>query len=331
MEKTLEQLLNTYKTNIIHYIRPHAQSLLEKGGFGVPCFIFYGNDQILMDIFVDEFICRMNDVSSIIKKRHQLYLYSEYHFEFDCLHDDKAEQIKMIKQLKHTRNITGNPHILHLKNMNIPTCKHLHHFIDMIKDNMIVCISSHRLKDIDNMILNHCEIVNLTPSRDQCKNFSMNVLQNIESDKVDGATINHSEFVDRFETAYNLSNGNCIQTILRMTSLNEKCNVEENIIQTLSDMQKTKSFMILITKIRDLSYKLYHLNIPFAFICKVILHEYHMSSKYGKLVEICAKCDHLIQISYKELFIYEKFFLEIYGVLKMRESIYKGGVNRKKV
>ena len=93
MEKTLEQLLNAYKTNIKSNLRPHALSVLEKGTCGISSFIFYGLDQILIDVYIDYLVCSIHNIpyTQITKQSNDIHKFSDYHFEFDISADERND------------------------------------------------------------------------------------------------------------------------------------------------------------------------------------------------------------------------------------------------
>lgn len=308
MENPLEKLLNTYKSNIKTYLRPHALSILEKGIFGISSFVFYGIEQVFIDLYIDSVIRLIHNIPvdvKITKKNNDIYKYSDYHFEFDMYSDERHEQIKFIKQLQKSQSITGIPHIIHIKNLNNNTCKLFHNIVESTNTNIIIFISSRYLKNIDIHIRNKCELVNLIPTKEQIYTFVCNFHSNKD--------INYNIFHD----IYLQYQGNLASIALRIDKT-DKLYIDKTIIETIKDIKKSRSFLILNQKIRELSYKLFHINTPFTYITKIILDEYRDSPKYQQLINICTQSEHSIHLVYKELFVYEKFFMDIIFTLKAR-------------
>lgn len=313
MDRKLEELLNAYKNDIRKYIRTHPLSLLDKGISGIRSFIFYGHDQILLDIYVDTFICRLCNIehSNLVRKKHELYTYSDYHFEIDLSSDQRTELLNFIKHLKRTPSMTGKPHIIHIKNITNIICRQLHHILDIMNHNIVIMVSTPSLMNVNDVLKSRSEIVNLTPMKDQCMNIISHVM-NVNDIYVE---------TNVFDKLYTSSNGNMIQILLRMFTPDFTTNIETNIITSINDMLKMRSFLTLITKIRDLTQKIYHINAPFKYIAKVIIQKYHNHSNIHDIIQLCACTEHEILLAYKELFVYEKFFIELIEIIKNKEKL----------
>lgn len=313
MERKLEELLNTYKRDIRKYLRMHPLSLLDKGTSGIRSFVFYGHDQVLLDIYIDILICNICNLDNqikLVKKEHPLYRYSDYHFEIDITNDQRTQIIQFIHQMIKTPSMTGKPHIIHIRNVSNIISRQLHHIIDIGNDNIIIFISTPTLVNIDTVLKSRLEMVNLTPTKQQCLDI---ITQTLGSNDI--------HVYENFDKLYMSSNGNVIQILLKMLTPNSLTNIETYIITSIREMVKMRSFLSFITKIRDLSQKLYHINAPFKFIAKIIIQEYQSNTNIKYIIELCARTEHHLLLAYKELFVYENFFIELIDILKTKEKL----------
>jgi hypothetical protein len=118
-----------------------------------------------------------------------------------------------------------------------------------------------------------------------------------------------------FDTLYSLSLGNMTNLVLRL-ECNNDIQFEKTLVELLDAMMGSRSFLVCVTKIREFVYKAYHLNVPFAYMSRLILKKYKDSPKFGKITALCASCDHKNKTSHKDIFVYEYFFLELRDVIK---------------
>lgn len=79
-----------------------------------------------------------------------------------------------------------------------------------------------------------------------------------------------------------------------------------------------------IMRVRQLSYKLYHLNTPLEMVCRAALTVLSMRDDAEeivyKVVDIAATCEHESNISNREVLLFEKFFLYVLKYLEHRTT-----------
>ena len=299
-------MLNDCSPYFIDLLHVQASSIIQKGVQGSRYFVLYGNDQMFLDHFIDTYICLTYNTKNIQTKEHMLYMYSDYHFQFDITKDTYTEQLQAMNQLKKTSNITGRHHILHIRGIQKKRCKLLHHYIDTNNtDRVIVFITTPSLSAIDDALKSRCEIVNMAFSKEKQKHFCLQNIPNITE--------------ELFETAYHISHGNFTQTILRLKF--DMCtNLEKYIIELFESILKCRTFLPVITKIREGIQKLYHINTPLDYICKIIIHEYRNTQYNEEIIKVCADCQHTSLLTSKDILVYEKMFIDIYKILKYNQK-----------
>lgn len=283
---------------------------------GINALIIYGNDHLFLDTFVDICICKHNQVQKISKKQTDTHEFSDFHFTFDFSSEHFRENINTIKSLAKTRSISGKPHIIHIKKVNKSKCKLLHGLIDNNNGNIIFIITTQKLMDIDDRLNSRSFKMNLSFPKQNIIKFCENELPFEYNTSI-------------FEDVFSLSRGNLISVILRLECEN---NVQfENIIYDFLDtLKNSKSFLTAISNTRNIVYKLYHMNIQFPYVCNLIIHKYKdSSSKSQRIIECCANYDHMMNTAYKDIFVYERFFLDILEIIKEKDVPVKKG--RKKL
>ena len=270
------------------------------------CAVLYGNDPIVLDAFFFKLLCNMYNKDKIITRQNELYTYSDHHFEFD-FDSDAATHVQTILGLKRSKSINGEPHLVYIKNLPKNRCKHLHHIIDTLGNNMVMVLATRSLIDIDENIRSRAIMLNLSLDREKVFNFCKD---HIKPDMD----------CDEFDDAYSRSLGNIVGTVLRLEcGASGRFAYEESISKTIDTMQKTKSFLTAVTTMRETAYKIFHMNVPFAAVCKVVLDRFKGSAKQGSVAECCAAHEHMISMTYKDLFVYERFFVEIMQLAKQPE------------
>lgn len=267
--------------------------------------ICYGNDQVFLDAFFELFVCSQNGIPKIITKEATdvNYKFSDFHFEFDLSKETYTEQLEELKNLKRIKSISGKPHLIHVKGLNRSKCRLLHHFVDKLGDQIILFISVPSLQELDECIRSRGVSINLsfekTALQMYCHECGISVKQ------------------EDFDRAYSQARGNIIQILYRFGA--PKTAMERQIISGLLDAEKSNSFLEAASKLRDLVYKVYHLTVPLNVISVGIINHFQGSSKLPLIVEASAKYEHLQTMTYKDIFIYERYFLEILHILQQKE------------
>lgn len=292
-------MLSDSKQHLGDLLNDNAVRFLEyKDENQVGCFVVYGNDQIFVDEFVYTFLCHSK--FTIYEK--ETHRYSDHHFEFDFSNEHYIDHIKTIKDMQRMKTINNKAHVVYIKHLPLSRCKYLHHLIDCAKGNMLIIISVSSLQNIDQCIRSRSIFINTYFPKAKCLNFIRNKLKLPVDDS-------------RFDDIYAENYGNLISCIYRIEN-GEDVAIKKHLLTTLDIMQKSKSMLVIITTIREFIYKIYHVNIPFNWIAHQIILHYSTSPLITDIIECCAAKDHMLNLSYKEIFIYEKFFLEILAIIK---------------
>ena len=289
-------LLNDIKQNIRSLLRPNAVSLLNKGPMGQTCFVIYGNDPMMLDTYFDT-----------LKVSGPLTNCSV--FQYNIQDDNYKEHVESIRQLQKTKTVDNINYLIHIKRVNIQRSSMLHALIENIPDHTVIIISCHNLGFIDAFIRSRACAINISFLKENIKTF----FETSESIAYDLST---------FDTTYYESRGNIINMILRY--LCGSLRFEEAFVTFLESCEKSRSFLACVMRVREMIYKVFHLNIPFSYICQLTIKHVgkkrysgsKMSQKMQALAQLCAESEYRIHKSCKDLFVYEKFFLDLLDIIR---------------
>jgi len=299
--------LNSLLSSIIPtLLKQNARTVLDNARVsGVNCNVLYGNDQVFLDAFIDAYVCKIAGGDTQVKKKNNdICTYSDHHFEFDLSFENFMDQIKYIRDIQKNKTIIDDVRVVYIKNLTKSRGKLLHHFIDNATFNLVIFISSPKLQDIDANIMSRASLVNMAFDKDAMYGYCNNNIREVSRAE--------------FDTLYALSLGNMINLVLRL-ECNNDIQFEKALVELLDAMLGSRSFLVCVTKIREFVYKAYHLNVPFAYMSRLILNKYKDSPKIRKIAALCASCDHKNKTVYKDIFVYEYFFLELRDVIKEKE------------
>lgn len=215
----------------------------------------------------------------------------------DMAAENYLDQVDKIKTLKTLRTINQQPHYIYVKNLRRNRCRFFHHIIDHI-DNMVVIIESPRLSEIDECMQSRGVFVNLTTKREKILEYCK--ARNIS--------------IEGLEAAYAKSLGTLTGTVLRMNHIPM---IDTAVIGLLDKALKARSFLVIMTDIKGFVQKAFHLNVPLSYLCRVVLLHYQLHDDQMRVLsEVSAKYDHKVNTTYKDLFVYEKYFMEVLDILK---------------
>lgn len=274
--------------------------------------LLFGNDQLFIDTFIEIVILKFYEADRISYHIQDNYKVSEYHFEYDFSTEHYIDHINHIKQLMKLKTMNNKPHIVHIKRLPKNRCKFVHYLLEGNKGNMIFFISAPSLSPIDDAIKSRCLLLKMVFPLEKCLSYcsEFNVIS--------------EEKTHDFNKIYSSLGGNIISILIYYENIQNNMNLryEEALKKTLDVIEKTKSFLVAITTIREFIYKIFHLNIPFNEICKKVIQIYGESlSRYKmqKLCELSACLEHKLSTTYKDIFIYEKYFIEVGSILKEKD------------
>ena len=97
---------------------------------------------------------------------------------------------------------------------------------------------------------------------------------------------------------------------------NEPTKMVQYLHNMLKAIKKERNILNVAMKIREMCYKLYHLNIKLAYICRLVIDYYKESKHLLDIIGLCADSEHATLIGTKDLLVYEGFFLRLYKIMK---------------
>lgn len=97
--------------------------------------------------------------------------------------------------------------------------------------------------------------------------------------------------------------------------------INEYVIYTFKNIIKEKNTILSIQNIRELLYKIYHVNYPFKYLVSDILSIAKDEIKYN-IIEIAASCDNYMTTNKKDILGFEKFLIDTLDIfIKNKNSI----------
>ena len=300
--KDLSYFLNNLENNIHEVISiKYARLINNPDSFiDTNVILLYGNKKRYIDMFFNLFLKRLSNVSSLVKQNASFssefdYTYSNHHFEFDY----SIKSIPFIKSVISNKSITKSQVIFYLKNIDHANKSEHNALVHLLEKypHIKFFIGSKSLSNIHQNLMSHCCFINLA--------FDLDKLHELFFKD----TMPKDEFKEKHVKKKNLI----------ATFLDEDDNtLEKQIIDMIKSVKKDRSILSCITKIREMCYKLYHLNIPLHWICKIIIDHFKDSKHIDKIVELCASSEHTCAIISKGILAYEKMFIELNRLIKMK-------------
>lgn len=303
----LSLFLSNLDDTLFDVLNPNAVKFIENAQqfTDINNIILYGNSKVFLEATFELFIKRYFNISKIQKKQTELhdlpYLYSDYHFEFDFT--DKYTTL--IKSLVENRSISNRQVIILLKNIDLVSkiqqqC--LRRILEKYS-HVKFFMTCKTLSDIDYPITSRSLLMNL--------NFPVNRICSTLQRMGNGQFT-----LSQIEEMFKKNNNNIISTIIYISNNCERPKVEQYILSFLKQMTKERNHINVIMNIRELCYKLYHLNVELSYICKVVIANYDNHKKLPEIVSTSSELEAKTCIHNKNIIIYEKYFLEIYKIIK---------------
>jgi hypothetical protein len=111
-------------------------------------------------------------------------------------------------------------------------------------------------------------------------------------------------------------NYDIINMLLKAKYKVKKTKVDETFEKFFKQLKKSKNNLETINLCRELSHKVFHLNMPFPLLAKYIINNSSYSQdSIPKIVEIAAECDHLAVQSKLNILLYERFLVSISQII----------------
>lgn len=211
----------------------------------------------------------------------------------------------MIKSLVENKSICNRQIVIFLKNIDLVSkiqqqC--LRRLLEKYSHVKFV-MTTKTIADVDYPITSRALMMNLNfPTTRVCS-----VLQRLS---------NNQYSMDEINAMYKKNNYNVISTIVYISNGCQPPKIEESIIGFLKGMTKERVHLNVIMNIRTLCYKLYHLNVELAYICKVVLTHYDGHKKLADIVAVSSELEAKTCYHNKNIMIYEKYFVEVYKIIK---------------
>ena len=276
--------------------------------------ILYGNNKRYLEAFFYSYLKNLYSIKNI--KIHQNtfqyvnssnvssdieYYYSDYHFEFD--YSDKY--IKFIKSIIVNSSITGRQIVFFIKNMDKNNSDQQIGLTRLLEQysNVKFIFTVNTLNNINNSILSRSICFNLSFSIEKIHIFLNSFLK---------TDYDFNTFLDY----YHKSDSNIIIYLWNYNNNFNDTRLVQSIKSVLINITKERNHLNIVMKIRELCYRLYHMSIPISYIAKKVIEFYSQKKILQDVIELSAHCDHLSNIGTKDILVYEKYFLNIYKIIK---------------
>ena len=290
MQSYLSDLLNT---DIDVFLEDKQRQLIPILPELSNCVVLHGNEPWFLEAYFKKIIHGKGVRASMI---------------CDMIADDWMHQIDNIKELKTMNAINHQVHYVYVKNLKRAKCRYFHHTVDH-GANMVMFFECKTAADLDECMRSRAFYVNLAISKQSLERYCRD--NNMD--------------VSRINEAFDKSLGNATSTLLRMnnTPLIDKC-----VIGLLEKAMKARSFLVIMTDIKDFVQKAFHLNIPLSYLCRILIFHYQdklHETQVQSLVQTSAQYDHKVNTTYKDLFVFEKYFMQVLDILKHPPASIKRG------
>lgn len=274
-------------------------------------FVFYGNIKIFLEVIFEEFIKQYYSIPQLKKSTGTFqasgsttelsYTYTDYHFEFDY----SEKYLEFIKTLTSNNTITKRQIIIFMKNVDSVPKSHQHALRRMLEKYQHVkfFMSSKTLSDLEPAIKSRSFLLNCA--------FPQNKIYNCLRGVCD-TQMEEGKFAEMLKE----NNHNIISTIIYISNNFEKPKIEQNLISFLKNMTKERNPLNVIMTIRELCYKLFHLNVELPYVCNIVIGQFSAHKKIKDIIALSAEIDTQNCRSNKNLILYEKYLLEIYKIIK---------------
>lgn len=275
-------------------------------------YIFHSNAKLFLEIIFEEFIKQYFGIEKITKRSATFqgqssssselnYIYSDYHFEFD--YSDKY--LEFIKSITSNNTITNRQIIIFMKNVDAVPKGHQYALRRMLEryQHVKFFMSCRSLSDMEPAIMSRSFLLNCCFPRQRIHNC----LKGVFADQMDESKL--KEILQE-------NNHNIISTIIYISNKFEKPKIEQHMVAFLKGMTKERNPLNVVMNIRELCYKLFHLNVDFPYVCNVVISALAQHKKLPDIVDLSASIDRQNCVSNKNIILYEKYFLEVYKIVK---------------
>lgn len=271
--------------------------------------LLHNNSPLFIDMFFRH-IYQIDNIreatSSIVNGNEITYKFSDNHIEIPLT----DEHIQYIKHVTRNKTISAKKSIFYIRGL---------------PNN-----SSHLQNQLKNLIekSSNAVFVIAVPSRAEVNysltSMAVNLSIRFPSENVidfyrnSYKSFGHDECmsIDELTTLYSQCNGDLFNGFLRILHKIPKTKLEQALDAFVEFCDNESDYLSLITRCRDISYKLFHLNYPLSSVAKYLLGTLpsHILMDFSILA---ANSDHLCMTTKKDVLTYEKFFIQLAELLKV--------------
>jgi len=267
-----------------------ARALLDKPDVisDIPAIMIYGNDMLYLETYVHLLIKKYFGKNTLRfeSNEEEDYVFTDVHFEMEY----NPKHNNRIKALVTNRSISGKQVVFVLKSpQNLASLRNV---MDSNPHAKFIVLT----KSIKSMDTSRFMMIRLSFVYEKCYEFVKGFC---------GYSKTLAEFRDEFKDK------SLIMFITKLQGNGEKLALYKAIDQALEDVRKTKKPLERIHIVRDLCYKLYHMNVPLDMLCKYIITSYQESPYIADIVQISAACQLESVQSNKSMLCYEDYFLKV--------------------
>lgn len=301
--KLTTEFLNNLEKYIPLLINSNCQTFLDKITYNeyiASSIILYGTDVKYLLIIAYDIIKRLFNLENIQiftnNDEDNEYKYSNYHFELDF----SEKNIEILKSMIQTKNVINNKNICIIKNTtNIHLIKNI---IDN-NTNTIFIILTPSLSKIDNSIISRSTNINAYFPIDKIYTIVKQIT-------------NYDFDFEECKKLYYENNMSIIALLIQCELGFTKLKIYEYFDQIMNKIliKKSKEYDNIML-IREFIYKLIHVTFPFKNLCLYIIKKYKDHKKISDIVKIIADNEFELIETSKEIFIYEKFFINLMHIL----------------
>lgn len=277
-------------------------------------YIFHGNAKLFLEVIFEEFIKQYFGIEKIIKRTGTVqasssssssqelnYIYSDYHFEFD--YSDKF--LDFIKLITSNTTITNRQIIIFMKNVDIVPKNHQYALRRILEryQHVKFFMSCKTLSDMEPAIISRSFILNCSFPQQRVYSCLKGVFEN---------QMDESKLTEVLKE----NNNNIISTIIYISNKFEKPKIEQHLVAFLKGMTKERNPLNIVMGVREICYKLFHLNVELPYVCSVVINTFAQHKKLVDIVALSASIDRKNCVSNKNIILYEKYLLELYRIIK---------------
>lgn len=303
--------VKTFLNNLDHYIpkllNDTALRFIQTNALcDVNGVLLYANEYALLNRVAQCFVKKLFDVDTLqIRQSCQdenefFFLLSDYHMEFEL----NEKSLAYIKSIICNKTISNRSFVFIIKNAESKISRHhylaLRSLIDMNSSSKFI-VTTTSISFLESSLTSRLLNINCSFPLSKVRCFEL---------------IPQSMTENEIKTRFYKAEGNIITILQRLgSSLEEDLMWQKAIDKVLTSFKSEKKQYIIISNVRDLVYKLYHIGVSLKQVCMYLISKHTTHKKVNHIVEFIASCEHESLNGAKEILIYEKVFLGLYNIV----------------